>query len=149
MAADGDVAGIDAIFREGLGAVRILFEKQMAVVMEVANNGNVDAETMKAFDDLGNSLCGLIVIHGDAHEFGTCSGKRGDLLDGTGCVGGIGIRHGLDDDRSVRTDTDHAVSVSDANGNCFPAMNIGHNSSRLFYQLREGLRAQRRKGRIA
>ena len=82
LAADGDVAGVDAVLGEGLGAGGIFGEQQVAVVVEVADDGRGPALFADAFDDVGNGLGCVVVVDGDADELRAGAGERGDLLDG-------------------------------------------------------------------
>ena len=127
FAADGDVAGVDAVLGEGLGAVGIFLEELVAVVMEVANDGDVDAEFVEAFNDGRDGFSGGVVVDGDADELRSGGGKRGDLLDGGLDVGGVCVGHGLDDDGSVRTDAN--LAYVDRNG--LSAMCIRHEDPHL------------------
>ena len=106
FAADGDVAGIDAVLGEVLRAGGIPFEELMAVVVEVADDGNVDTAFGEAFDDVRDGFRGGVVVDGDADELGAGFDELGDLLDGRGRVGCVGVGHGLHDDGGIRTDAD-------------------------------------------
>ena len=77
LAADGDVAGIDAVLGQRPGALGILLEQDMAVVMEVADDGHVDAESGPGRRRCaGTALRGSVIVHGDAHQFGPGAGQR-------------------------------------------------------------------------
>jgi hypothetical protein len=104
--ADGDVAGIDAVLGEGPGAGGVLPEELMAVVVEVADDGDVDADFGEALDDVGDGFRGVVVVDGDADELGAGFDELGDLLDGGGGVGGVGVGHGLHDDGGFGADFD-------------------------------------------
>ena len=52
------------------------------------------------------------VRDGDADDLSAEVGEAGDLVQGGLSVGGVGVGHGLDDDRGVATDLD----VADVNG---------------------------------
>ena len=106
LLADIDVAWIDAVFRQGFGTIRVLLQQQVAVVMEVADDGHADAEFVECFDDLGHSAGGFIGVHGDAHQFGTRAGKGHRLVDGGGDVRRVGVGHRLDDDGVASADLD-------------------------------------------
>ena len=106
FAADGAVAGVDAVLGEGFGGVGVFGEEEVAVVVEVADDGGVPALVGDAFDDVGNGLGGFVVVDGDADHLGAGAGEGGDLLDGGFDVGGVGIGHRLDDDGDVGTDAD-------------------------------------------
>jgi hypothetical protein len=112
LAADGAVAGVDAVLGEGLGAVGVFGEEKVAVVVEVADDGRGPALGVDAFDDVGNGLGGVVVVDGDADHLGAGAGEGGDLLDGGLDVGGVGVGHRLDDDGSVGADAD----VADGDG---------------------------------
>ena len=71
FAADVDVAGIDAVFGERAGAGGIFFQQQMAVVMEVADDGDIDAEGAQGVDNDWNGLSSLVGVNCDADEFRT------------------------------------------------------------------------------
>ena len=93
--ADGDVAGINAVLGQRFGAVGILLEKDVSVVVEVADDGNANAEAVEAVDDGGHGGGGRVVVHGDAHELRAGAGKGRDLADGAFNVGRVGVGHGL------------------------------------------------------
>jgi len=62
LLADVDVAGIDAVLGEGACAVGILLEKEMAVVVEVADDGDADAEFVERVDDFGTAWAAASVL---------------------------------------------------------------------------------------
>ena len=63
-------------------------------------------------DDLRDGGGGALVRHGDADDLRACVGQAGDLLDRGPGVGGVGVRHRLDDDVGVAADLD----VADVDG---------------------------------
>ena len=87
------------------------------------------------FDDVRDGGGGGFVIDGDADEFGTGAGQRGDLGDGAGNVGGVGVGHGLHHDRGVGADADGADSAGDG----FAAENLGHGMA-YFSRWASGIR---------
>ena len=103
FAADGDVAGIDAVLGQRLRAGRIFLQQQVAVVVEVADDGDVDAALGEAFDDVRNGFGGVVIVDGDADQLRAGCDQLGNLLDGRRGVGGVGIGHRLDDDRELRS----------------------------------------------
>ena len=125
LAADGDVAGIDAVLGEGLGAVGIFRQQQVAVVVEVADDGRGPALFADAVDDVGNGLRRLVVVDGDADQLRAGAGERGDLLDGALDVGGVGVGHRLDDDGGGGADTDFA----DGDGDRFSTLDFRHKAA--------------------
>jgi hypothetical protein len=70
LAADGDVAGIDAVLGERLGAGGILGSSLVAVVVEVADDGRVDAALGRPSTMCGNGGGGVVVVDRDADELG-------------------------------------------------------------------------------
>ena len=108
LLADVDVAGIDAVFGQGARAVGIFLQQQVAVVMEVADDGHADAELVERVDDFRDGLGGGFGVDGDAHQFGAGVRQRHHLIDGGGGVGGVGIGHGLDHDGVVAAHPDIA-----------------------------------------
>ncbi len=99
-----DVAGIDAIFVESLGAFGILCEQHVAVVMKIANQRSVTAGIEDALFDFRDGGGGFGDIHGDANDFGASLREFEVLVYGASDVGGIGIGHRLHDDRSAAAD---------------------------------------------
>ncbi len=106
LAADIDVAGIDAVLGQRARAFRILLEQDVAVVVEVADDGHADAELVERVDDLRHGGGGLLGVHGDAHQFGAGARQRHHLVDGGRHVGRIGVGHRLHDDRMIAADLD-------------------------------------------
>ena len=122
LAADADVAGIDAVLGQGAGALGIFLEQLMSVVMEVADDGDADALFVELLDDGRDRGGGFFVVDRDPNQFGAGAGQRRDLLDGRGNVGGICIGHGLHHDRCIAA---HADAIDRA-GYGFSALNVSH-----------------------
>ena len=72
--------------------------------MEVADQGDVTAEVIEVFTYLGNGSGGSIVIDGYPHQLATGVGQRPDLGHCSLDVGGVGVGHGLNDDRVIAAD---------------------------------------------
>ena len=104
------------------GAGGVFFEQLVAVVVEVADDGDVDAAFVEAFDDVRDGLSGVVVVDGDADELGAGFDELGNLLDGRGGVGGVGVGHRLDDDGGIGADFD----VADFDRYGLPALNFRH-----------------------
>ncbi len=98
LLADVDVSRIDAVFRQRSRHVGILLEQQMAVVMEIADDGHPDAELVDGLDDLGHGLRGIVGVDGDAHQLRACIGQRHHLIHRRHDVGRVGIGHRLNHD---------------------------------------------------
>ena len=122
--ADAGVAGIDAVLRQIAGALGILGEQNVAVVVEVADDGHAHALLVELLDNARNGGGSLFVVDGDAHQLRAGSSQGGTLLDGRRDVGGIGVGHGLHHDRCIRADA-HAT---DDGGEGFSAWDDGHGS---------------------
>ena len=125
FATDADVAGVDAVFGEGAGAGGVFAEEDVAVVMEVADDGGVPALGVEGVDDVGDGFGGVVVVDGDADKLGAGAGEGGNLLDGGLDVGGVGVGHRLDDDGGFGADAD----ASDVDGNGFAALERRHKDS--------------------
>ena len=102
-----DVAGIDAVLGEGRRALGILGEQQMAVVVEVPDDGHVDLG-----HDCRDRGRRRVVVDGDPHQLapGLVQGTylRHRRID----VSGVGVGHRLNDDR-VGPAHFHAADVHD------------------------------------
>ena len=99
LAADGAVAGVDAVLGEGFGAIRIFCKELVAVVVEVSDDGRAPAFSGELLDDVGHGLGGVIIVDRDSNELGAGARKGGDLLNGRLDVRGVGVGHRLHDDR--------------------------------------------------
>jgi len=90
--------------------------------VEVADDGDMNAEALEAIDNDGHGLGGIVVINGDADEFRSGACECRDLADSAVNIGGIGVGHRLNDDRGVAADAHTANESSDS----FPATNLCH-----------------------
>ena len=99
-----DIPGIDAVLGQGAGAVGILGQQQVAVVVEVADDRNRDPQAIQPLDDRGDRRRRRLVV--DRHPDQLAAGAReiGDLLDRSRHVGGVGVGHRLDDDGMIGPD---------------------------------------------
>jgi hypothetical protein len=87
------VARVDAVLGERPGAVGILGQQHVAVVVEVADDRDRDL-----LDDLGHGARGGLGVHGDAHQLAARGVERVDLGHRPRHVGGVGVGHGLHHD---------------------------------------------------
>src|SRR6185369_5770846 len=122
FASDGNVSGIDPVLCQGLGAGRVLLEKDVAVVVEVADDGYLDSHHAEFFDHRVDRFSGVVVIDGDADELGTGEGEVGNLPDGRADVGGISVGHGLHHDWCISAHP----NPTDIGGIRFTALNFCH-----------------------
>ena len=137
LAADVDVAGVDAILGQRAGAFGILLEQQVAVVVEIADDGHAHAELIERIDDSRHGGGGGFGIHGHADQLRTGARQRHHLIDGRGRIRRIGIGHRLHHDRMLAADLDAA----DIHHNRLAAGLYCHRSSwePLFYYLVEAI----------
>ena len=105
---EADIAGIDAVLVERLGAGRMLGQQLVADVMEVADQRHAHVHLGEPVADMRNRGRGLVAVDGDAHEFRAGAGERRDLPCGSLHIGGVGIGHRLHDDRGAAADRDAA-----------------------------------------
>ena len=111
---EADIARIDPVFVERLGAGGMVGKQFMADVVKVADQGNGDAHLRQPVADMGHGGGGFVAVDGDAHQFGARPGERGDLARGSLDIGGVGIGHRLDDDRRAGAHRHGAGSRADA-----------------------------------
>ena len=90
--------------------LRVLDQQLVAVVVEVADDRDANAQVVELAPDLRHGARGAIVVDRDAHELGACVGERGNLQGRGVGVGRVRVRHRLDDDRVARADQ-HAADV--------------------------------------
>ena len=123
-----DVARINTVLRQCLGALRELREKKMAVVVKVADDRHVGALIRKPRHDLGHSSSGGLVVDRHAHQLaaGLCQGAH--LSDRAHHVGGVGVRHRLNHDRILSADLD----PTDVHDNRRPSRPVTHVPPCLF-----------------
>ena len=89
-----DVARIDAVLGEGARAGGVLREQQVAVVVEVPDHGDVDL-----LDDGGDGAGGGVVVDRHPHQLAPRFMEGPHLRHRRRHVSGVGVGHGLNDDR--------------------------------------------------
>ena len=125
---EADVAGIDAILVERLGAGGVLGEQGVAVVVEVADERHRHAHLRQAVADVRHGLGRLVAVDRDAHDLGAGAGQRRPLARGRLHVGGVGVGHRLHDDRRIAADDD-AADVDGNGGSAAGEQRAGHGLS--------------------
>ena len=118
---EADIAGIDPVFVERLGAGGMLGEQFVADIVEVADQRDRHAHPREPVADMRHGGGGLVAVDRDAHEFGAGAGERGDLARGALDVGGVGVGHGLDDDRGAAADHHRRGAGADAHADAASA----------------------------
>ena len=63
--------GLMRYFASACAAFGIFRQQQVAVVVEVANDRVSSSLFSPSFNDVRDGLCGLVIVHGDAHHLGT------------------------------------------------------------------------------
>ena len=112
---EADIARIDAVFVERLGAGRMVGQELVADVMEIADEGHEAVLPRQLFADMRDGGGGLVAIDRDADQLGAGPREGCDLRDGRIDVGGVGIGHGLDDDRGAAADLHGGRAGADEN----------------------------------
>ena len=106
---EADVAGIDAILGERLGAGRMVGEQRVAVVVEVADQRHVDAHRQQR-----SRICGTASAASSRSTVMRTSSEPARARSATARrpfdIGRIGVGHRLHDDRGVAADG-HAADV--------------------------------------
>ncbi len=67
---EADIAGIDAVLVERLGAARMIGQQLVADVMEVADERHAHAQLREPLLDVRHGGRRLVAVDGDAHELG-------------------------------------------------------------------------------
>src|SRR5262249_46170210 len=105
---EADVAWIDAVLGERLGAGGIFGEQRVAVVVEVADEGHHDAHLRQPIANVRYGLGPRGPIYRDANDLRSRAGERRRLASGGFDVGGVGVGHRLHDDWGIAADDDAA-----------------------------------------
>ncbi len=105
LAAAADVAGVDAIFGQGLGTLGVACQQLVTVEVEIADQRGVHAELEQSLADGRHRAGGFLGVDRDTHQLRTGFGQRLDLLDGGVHVRRVGIGHRLNDHRRAAADT--------------------------------------------
>ena len=144
LAADRDVAGIDAVLGESARRGGILLEQDVAVVVEVADDGHADAALVEAFDDVRNGGGGVFVVDRDAHQLRAGEREGRNLLDGATATSAVSV---LVIDCTTTGNFPANANVADFDGGGFSALNLRHEDSLQRTESREqraGWRSWRR-----
>ena len=93
FAAHAHVAGIDPVLSQGPCAFRVFRKQKMAVIVEVANDGDVNILLRQFLKNFRDSLGRGIVIHSHADHFRSRASQLGHLLNGGLHVCRVSICH--------------------------------------------------------
>ncbi len=127
LVAEADIAGVDAVFRERLGAVRIGRQQLVADIVEIADERHIHAHREKPVADMRHGRRRLFAVHGDAHQLRTRLRERRNLLHGRVHIRGVGVRHRLHNDGRAPADG-HAANLH-RNGDVPRLAHVGHGCS--------------------
>src|SRR5690606_2514194 len=119
LLAEADAAGVGPVLGQGLRAGRFAGQQLMAVGVEVADQGHVDAHHQQLLADPRDRRGRLRRVDGQAHQLRAGAPQLGHLLHRAGHVGRIGIGHGLDDHRGT-TANGHPADQDPAGGTARP-----------------------------
>jgi hypothetical protein len=112
-----DVTGVDSVLRQRPCARRILREKQVSVVMKVADDRSRQSKPVQGLDDLRNRGGRRLIVDGDTHQLAARTGEVRHLARGGLNVSRVGVGHRLDHNRMIRTNRDTTYE----GGDCAPA----------------------------
>ena len=98
------VAGIDAVFRQRLRALRELGQQAVSVVVKVADQRHIAAHRIQHLADTRHLNGSFGSIHRDANQFGTGLRQLEYLARRTFGIDGVGVGHGLHDDMGIAAD---------------------------------------------
>ena len=125
FAADGRIAGVDAVLGKSAGRGGIFLEQDVAVVVEVADDGHAEAALLETVHDVRHGGGGVLVVDGDAHNLRAGKGEGCNLFNGGLHVGRVGVGHRLDENRDLPAN----AHMANFYGGGFSAMNLRHGSS--------------------
>src|SRR5579863_3408955 len=106
LGAAADVARVDAVLGQRLGAGRVFLEELVAVEMEVPDQRHIAADRVQTMADVRHGGSGFVRVHGDAHQLRAGGCQLRALIGGGGHVGRVGVGHRLHDDRRDAADRD-------------------------------------------
>jgi hypothetical protein len=109
-----DVAGVDAVFRQALGTVRIAGEQEVAVVMKIADQRDPAARGIEQLADPTDLARRFLGVDRDAHQLRARRRQGLHLAHGSQGVGRVGVGHRLHHDGVAAPDGDRAHLDADA-----------------------------------
>ncbi len=103
-----DVAGVDAVLGQGLGALGIVAQEPVAIEVEIPDQGDIQPHAIQGFANSRHGSGGIFIVDGDTNQFRTRASQFGDLAHAGGDIGRVRIGHGLDHQRRAAADLDIA-----------------------------------------
>src|SRR5690606_37983339 len=113
--------GIDPVLGQRLRALGEVGEQLVAVVVEVADQRDVDAHAVELFEQRRHRRGRLRGIHGDAHELGAGRCQRLDLDGGRDRIRSVRVGHRLYDHRRIAADDDATPTPANDRAAASPA----------------------------
>jgi hypothetical protein len=117
LLAEADVAGVDPVLGQGLGAGRVLGQQLVADVVEVADDRHLAAPGGEPVADPRHGPCRVLGVDGDPDQLRAGPPQLLDLVRRRLGVGRVGVGHRLHDDRRVAAD----LHVADPDPNALAA----------------------------
>jgi hypothetical protein len=102
---EADIAGIDAILVERLGAGWVIGQESVAVIVEIADDRHLDVHLQEPLFDVRHGGGRLVAVDGDADDLGTGPRQRRHLLCRSLGVGRVGVGHRLHHDGRAAADS--------------------------------------------
>ncbi len=110
-----DIAGVDAVFVQRFRASRIAGQQLVAVEVEIADQGHVEAHAVQPFADPGHRGRRLDRVDRDAHQLRAGAMELRHLNGGGDLVGGVGVGHRLHGDGRAAADR-HVANADGVRG---------------------------------
>ena len=104
------IAGVDAVFRQRLGAGGHIGQQAVAVVMKVTDQRHIHAHFVQLLANIGHGLRGFGRVDGDAHDLRTRIRQLAHLYRRAYRVFGVGIGHALHAHGRAAAYGDHALA---------------------------------------
>ena len=114
LVAKTHVSWIDTVFRQRTGTIRIVLQQTVTVVVKVAHQWYVAADSIQPFANSRYGARGFGRIHRNTHQLRPRPSERLDLLDCGSDVGGVGVGHGLHHHWRISAHGDRAYGDTDA-----------------------------------
>ncbi len=109
--------GLMRYFVECFGAGRVIGEQLVANVMKVADQRRGDPSHAQAVADVGHGGGGFVAVDRDAHQSEPARAKAATWRVVALNIGGVGVGHGLNDDRRASANQNRPIAVADPNPN--------------------------------
>jgi len=107
-----DIARIDPIFGQRLGAPGMVGEQFVADIVKIPDQRHIDPQSVEPLPDLWHGGRRLVPVHGDSNDLRPGLGQGRYLRHRGVHIRGIGVGHRLHDDR--RAAADRHISDHDA-----------------------------------